>query len=126
MHQGSGAGNYHAEKSIAMTHTANLDAATIQQWLAAKLEPQSAAAELLSKGFDEPTIALYLKEYRRLKNAKKQVNGFICMAAGALLGFISCVLTLANPIPELYNVILFGLTSVAILLICLGMYFLFE
>ena len=57
---------------------------------------------------------------------KKQFNGFFCMGLGALLGFISCVLSLTNPIPELYNVILFGLTSVAILIIVLGMYFLFE
>jgi hypothetical protein len=48
------------------------------------------------------------------------------MGLGAFLGFISCVLSLTNPIPELYNVILFGLTSVAILIIVVGMYFLFE
>lgn len=114
------------KKLIAMSYTASFDTATIQQWVASKLEPQSAAAELLSKGFDETTIAAYLKEYRRIRNAKKQFNGFVCIAVGAVLGFISCVLTLANPFPELYNVILFGLTSVAILIICLGMYFLFE
>lgn len=114
------------KKLIAMTYTATFDTATIQQWVASKLEPQSAAAELLSKGFDETTIAAYLKEYRRVRNAKKQFNGFVCMAVGAILGFVSCVLTLTNLFPELYNVILFGLTSVAILVICLGMYFLFE
>jgi hypothetical protein len=114
------------KKLITMTYTATFDTATIQQWVASKLEPQSAAAELLSKGFDETTIAAYLKEYRRVRNAKKQFNGFVCMAVGAILGFVSCVLTLTNLFPELYNVILFGLTSVAILVICLGMYFLFE
>lgn len=57
---------------------------------------------------------------------KKQFNGFFCMGLGAFLGFISCVLSLTNPIPELYNVILYGLTSIAILIIVVGMYFLFE
>jgi hypothetical protein len=48
------------------------------------------------------------------------------MALGAFLGFLSCVLTLANPIPELHNLILFGFTSVGILIIMVGMYFVFE
>ena len=109
-----------------MPYTATIDTATIQQWLAAKLEPTSAEEELLSKGFDADSISMHLKEYRRLRNAKKQTNGFACMALGAVLGFISCVLSITNPVPELYNVIFFGLTSVAILIICLGMYFIFE
>jgi hypothetical protein len=31
-----------------------------------------------------------------------------------------------NPIPALYEIILYGLTSVAIILIMAGLYFLFE
>jgi len=54
------------------------------------------------------------------------MNGFLFAGLGAVIGFISCLLSIINPVPELYNVILFGLTSVAILLICLGLYFLFE
>jgi|GEM_PF-445108 len=113
-------------KTIAMSYTATVDAATIQQWITAKLEPHAIEQELLVKGFDATAISTHLKEYRRLKNAKRQFTGFVCMAVGAFLGFISCVLTILNPIPELYNLILFGLTSVAILVICLGLYFVFE
>ncbi|MBL0358632.1 MAG: hypothetical protein IPP72_18000 [Chitinophagaceae bacterium] len=109
-----------------MSYTATVDAATIQQWINAKLEPQAIEQELLVKGFDASAIASHLKEYRRLKNAKKQFTGFVCMAIGAFLGFISCVLTILNPVPELYNIILFGLTSLAILIIFLGLYFVFE
>lgn len=106
--------------------TATIDAATIQQWIAAKLEPQVIEEDLVSKGMDSTVISTHLKEYRRLRNAKKQFTGFVCLALGAFLGFISCVLSILNPIPELYNIILFGLTSVAILIICLGLYFVFE
>ena len=59
-------------------------------------------------------------------NAKKQFMGFVFMAVGAFLGFVSCVLSLINPIPELYNVILFGLISIAIIVIFIGMYCVFE
>jgi hypothetical protein len=104
----------------------NIDAATIEQWIAAKLEPETIEKELVLKGFDDATISTHLKTFKRLRNAKRQFTGFICMGLGAFLGFISCLLTVLNPFPDLYNIILFGLTSVAILIICLGMYFVFE
>jgi hypothetical protein len=109
-----------------MTYDLSLDSATIQQWITAKLKPEAVEKELKSKGFDEADIATHLKAYRRLRNAKRQFTGFIFMGTGAFMGFISCLLTILNPIPELYNVILFGLTSVAIGIICVGMYFVFE
>ena len=71
-------------------------------------------------------IAHHPEEFKQGKNAKKQFIGFICLGTGAFLGFISCVLTLTNPIPELFNIILYGLTSVAILIICAGLYLVFE
>lgn len=109
-----------------MSSAISIDAVTIQQWLTAKLEPEAVEKELLERGLDEATISMHLKTFKRLRNAKRQVTGFICMGLGAFLGFISCMLTVFNPFPELYNVILYGLTSVAILVICLGMYFVFE
>ena len=39
---------------------------------------------------------------------------------------ISCVLSLTNPVPELYYAILYGFTSAAILVIFIGLYFIFE
>ena len=109
-----------------MTDILPIDSATLQQWVTAKLEPEVVKEKLLAKGFDEDTIATHLKAFKRLRNAKRQMTGFVCMGIGAFLGFISCMLTVINPIPELYNIILFGLTSIAILIICLGMYFVFE
>ncbi|MFZ7113883.1 MAG: hypothetical protein ACO1G9_00795 [Bacteroidota bacterium] len=60
------------------------------------------------------------------ENAIRQKRGFSFTATGAVLGFISCVLSLTNPVPELYYIILYGLTSIAILLIFVGLYFIFE
>jgi hypothetical protein len=109
-----------------MSNTLQVDTTIIQQWIAAKLEPETVEQKLKESGLDAASITTHLKAFRKLKNAKKLQAGFICMAAGALLGFVSCLLTIINPVPALYNIILFGLTSVSICIICLGMYLVFE
>jgi hypothetical protein len=103
-----------------------IDENLIRAWMQAKLEPATVEEQMKMKDFDEESIAAYVKEYKRLLFSKRRFNGFLCAGLGAILGFISCLLTIINPVPELYNLILFGLTSVAILLICVGLYFLFE
>ena len=77
-------------------------------------------------GCDEETIEIQLKEFKKRKLVHRQTNGFICMIIGATLGFISCLMTVFNPIPEIYYWVLYGLTSIAILIIFLGLYFVFE
>ncbi|HSF45326.1 MAG TPA: hypothetical protein VLA58_04925 [Chitinophagaceae bacterium] len=109
-----------------MPYSGNIDNALLREWNLSSLEPRSIEAELLAKGMDAETVSAYVEAYKKFKIARKQFVGFFCMGLGAFLGFVSCVLTLVNPIPELYNLILFGLTSVAILIIVIGMYFLFE
>jgi hypothetical protein len=58
--------------------------------------------------------------------AKRQFNGILLMVIGAFTGFISCVLSLINPIPEFYGIFLYGLTSLAITLALIGLYLLLE
>ena len=109
-----------------MSYTPPVDAAIIRQWLVKKLDIEKLRENLSAQGWQEDAIAAHLKEFRKARYAKRQFAGFMYLAAGAFIGFISCVLTLVNPIPELYNYILFGLTSVAMGLIFLGLYHLFE
>jgi hypothetical protein len=109
-----------------MSYPKAIDQTVLQQWVAAKLDVSAVEQELKSMGLDAESVVTQIKAYKRLSNAKKQFTGFLFMAVGAFLGFVSCVLTLINPIPELYNVILFGLTSIAIIVIFIGMYFVFE
>jgi hypothetical protein len=109
-----------------MPYSGNIDNALLRQWNMSSLEPQAIEAELIAKGMDVEAINAYVEAYKKFKIARKQFLGFFCMGLGAFLGFLSCVLTLVNAIPGLYNLILFGLTSVAILIIVIGMYFLFE
>jgi hypothetical protein len=63
---------------------------------------------------------------KKMRYARRRWNGFLCMALGGFLGFVSCVLSLTNPFPELYYVILYGLTSIAILIVFWGFYLVFE
>ena len=103
-----------------------VDATLIRPWIEAKLSSADVDAQLRKAGFSEENIAAYLREFKKERYANRRFNGFVCAALGAFLGFLSCVLSIINPVPELYNIILFGLTSIAILIVFLGLYLLFE
>ena len=111
---------------IVMLNQVAINEDTLKQWAANKLDPQLVEQKLKDEGLSAEEVAVQLKGYKKILNANKQFIGFLCAAIGAFLGFISCVLSILNPIPELYNVILFGFTSIAIITICVGMYFIFE
>lgn len=104
----------------------SINPSVIQKCCSDNLDIQKVEEHLLALGYDEQAIDTYLKEFKKARNAKRQFIGFIYLGIGAFLGFLSCVLTLINPVPELYNWILFGLTSISILIICLGLYNIFE
>lgn len=103
-----------------------IDQQLVRQWMAARQTPEAIEAELTRMGYDSGMIGEYLLQFRKLGTAKRQMNGFLALGLGAFLGFVSCVLTLVNPVPSLYEVILYGLTSVAILIIFVGLYLVFE
>jgi len=109
-----------------MSYSTSVNADIFKQWIADKLDIQKVKENLVAMGHDEETVQNQLREFKKLKYGKRQSIGFVCVAAGALLGFISCVLTLVNPVPELYNLVLYGLTSVAVSMIILGLYYLLE
>lgn len=98
----------------------------IRQWILAGYDAHRVAAELKEEGHDDSSIELHVSEHRKALHAKKQYRGFIWLVTGAVLGFISCVLSLTNPVPELYYYILYGLTSIVVLILCYGLYLVFE
>lgn len=104
----------------------DVDVSLIRKWMETRLTIAEVEKQLQQQNYAEENVAAYIKEYKKARYAGRRFNGFVCAGVGALLGFISCILSVFNPIPELFHVILFGLTSVAILIICLGLYFLFE
>lgn len=82
--------------------------------------------QLKEQGHDEVSVDLLLREFKKLRNGKRQQIGILLLAAGAFLGLMSCLLTIFNPFPDLFNLILYGLTSVAIIIAFAGLYYIFE
>ncbi|MFM9945884.1 MAG: hypothetical protein ACKVQB_11715 [Bacteroidia bacterium] len=109
-----------------MPQSQEINSSLIQQWFLEQLNVQEVEEKLKSLGHNKDSITVYLKEFNRLKYAKRQSMGFGLAGIGALLGFISCVLTMVNPVPELINFFLYGLTSIAVLIFFAGFYFIFE
>lgn len=98
----------------------------LEQWASEKMDIEVVKSKLVSLGLEEDAIAEKITEFKKLRHKARQFKGFVYLAAGAFMGFLSCVLTLTNPVPELYNWILYGFTSLAILIIMLGLYYLLE
>lgn len=103
-----------------------IDPALVRQWVAAKHRPEEIKNLLHALGHDESSVEQHLSAWKRMKNAARQWQGFLFLALGALLGFLSCVLSLIDPIPEMNGFFLYGCTSVAILIAFAGLYFVFE
>jgi hypothetical protein len=97
-----------------------------RELVSSKLTPQAIEEELKTRDFNADDIIKCLKEIKRMRNVKKRSTGFIYMATGAFLGFLSCVLTITHAIPQLFGLIFYGLTIVAVLIVVLGLYYVFE
>ena len=109
-----------------MSYTPVINSSALQQWMTEKLDAEKVIERLRTLGYDEETVTANLNEFKEMYNAKKQFAGFICLGIGAFAGFLSCVISLINPIPDLFYWFLYGLTSVAIVLIFRGLYFLLN
>jgi hypothetical protein len=103
-----------------------ISSSVVRKWISDDLDSSYIEQKLRSEDFQEDHIDAYLKEYKKEKIRQKQTKGFIVTGVGAALGFISCVLTLTNPYPEFFNLILYGLTSVALVFILIGLYLVLE
>lgn len=109
-----------------MTQNHSQTLSAVQSLLGETLSVEEAGKRLTDLGYDEVSVEECIKEFKRLKYAKRQNIGFGLVGIGALLGFISCVLTMINPIPELCDFFLYGLTSIAIVIVFAGLYCVFE
>ena len=109
-----------------MQISSTIDQAEIQQWISDKFSAQKIEELLQTRGLDRETISLHLREFHKQRYAIRRSKGFICASIGAVVGFFGCLLALLNPLPELYYLGLYGFTSLAAILVCAGLYFLFE
>ena len=98
----------------------------LKAWVAEKVDEEMVRERLIAKGLGGDMLGKHVKEFRRLRNARRQSVGFIITAIGALLGFISCILTMMDIVPSWNGFFLYGLTSVAVTLACGGLWYIFE
>ncbi len=82
--------------------------------------------KLESQGWEEEAIQKCIIEFEKVKRSQRSNSGFMYGGIGGFVGFVSCLLSISNPIPDLHAVFLYGLTSVSILLVVYGMYLIFE
>jgi hypothetical protein len=118
--------NKNYKTRIAMQETFIPDEYICQQVWSLKLPPGDVEQELMKRGITTGQMPGYLEAIKKIRYAKRRSTGFICMAAGALLGFISCVLTISHALPHMYDFIMYGLTTIAVSIVVLGLYYVFE
>lgn len=109
-----------------MSALQNAESSILVQALKDNWELDLLKEKLAGEGHDEVSMDLLVREFKKLRNAKRQSIGFVTMAIGAFLGLLSCLLTIFNPFPELFNLVLYGLTSVAVIVALIGLYYVFE
>ncbi|MBK7692246.1 MAG: hypothetical protein IPJ31_14460 [Bacteroidetes bacterium] len=95
-------------------------------WTHLNFSEEQIKEELLRKGYIEEKIFEILTLYKEKKSAARSTKGFILMVVGALIGFTSCMLTLLNVMPEMRDFFMVGLTTIAISIVVLGCYYVFE
>jgi hypothetical protein len=103
-----------------------IDPLVVERWSMERRVPEELRAMLVSEGYDEASIRMVLEAVGKAQRGRRQWKGFACAGGGAMLGFISCVLSLVNPVPDLYGLFLYGFTSVAMVLIVAGLYLVLE
>jgi hypothetical protein len=103
-----------------------LNPAMIQLWLNDNFSQKAVEESLISKGYAHSLIDEYIKEFKRLKDARKQITGFVLMGIGGFLGFIACVMAILNIVPDFQDFFLFGVTIVGISIVLYGMYLAFQ
>ena len=109
-----------------MQESFTVNEAICRQVLSSHLAAEAVEASLLAKGIDADNMAAYLDAIKRMRYAKRRNTGFIFMAAGAFLGFLSCVLTITHALPNMFEFIFYGLTTIAVSMVVLGLYYVFE
>lgn len=95
-------------------------------WKHLHFSEEQIKADLIGKGFIEEKIEEIIKLYKKKRQSDRSTRGFLLMVVGALTGFASCMLTLLNVMPEMRDFFMVGLTTIAISIVVVGCYYVFE
>ena len=109
-----------------MIHQQSEHAVLINKWIDAHFTEDQLKATLLKEGCDENEIEELTDLFRRRQISNRVKRGFGLLIIGCILGFLSCVFTVLGIMPEIKGFILYGLTSIGIILALWGGYYVFE
>jgi hypothetical protein len=94
----------------------------IQRQLSRGLKQQQIEAELMAVGHEEYFVKQIISEAVKLRNAQNRMQALIFILAGAAVCLLSCVLTMTASLSEgSFSLVLYGLTTVGILLVFAGL-----
>ena len=96
------------------------------KWAFETFDFNSFAQSLRKEGFDEQSIEAQIQALKKVLHEKREKRGFSYLVAGSLIGFSSCIMSIVNPFPMLHEIILYGFTTAAAVIILLGLYFIVE
>lgn len=96
-------------------------------WLDKGYSTEQITAELRNRGFDERQLPEMLAEIKRLRNARSLSKGLILILVGAVVCLLSCILTMTSSYSHSnFGIILYGFTTIGILIVFAGLMKIFN
>ena len=109
-----------------MAHTNHKYVDLFKSWDLNKKYPDDMILDLRNLGLSDTEIHSIYEQYNKLKLHERHQKGMIMMLLGGFIGFLSCVLTMLDLLPEIRSFTLYGLTSIGVFIAFIGAYFVFE
>lgn len=109
-----------------MPYTSTIPMEQLDLWLREQKPLKFVKEQLELNGMPVELQDEMYQQYRKMRTAKRQWRGFVCLGIGAFLGFFSCFLTLIEAFPSLNSLILYGITGIGVCIIFNGLYNIFE
>ncbi len=97
-----------------------------QEWLSKNLTAEAIDAEISKKYQDADLKERLWAVYKKAKADRTHQKGFLWTGIGAIMCFLSCVITMCNPFPDMVGLFLYGLTTAGLVVIMIGLYLVFE
>jgi hypothetical protein len=98
-----------------------------KEWLDKGYDNEQIIIELKKIGFNERHLPEMLAEIKKLRNARKTSSGLMLILIGAVLCLLSCVLTMTSSYSHgNFSIVLYGFTTVGIVLVFGGLMKIFN
>ncbi len=106
--------------------SATVDQDTIQAMYKNGKPKEEVFSLLIQSGVEEPRAQELVHSWQQAKRSARQSTGFVVVGIGAVLCFISCMVTLLQLTPGMGDFMLYGLTTIGATIIVAGLWLVFE